>query len=283
VIVFLQREPLPRIHAIRSACIVSKGTKEIDRTAIEFAGMLKARKIEPYLVEPLRNSKFQSLDSFTSISKTKIDLVAVVGGDGTILKTVRNVSDSIPILGINMGGRGLLAEVEPESADKAVKKIIDGKYFLDRRMRLQTKVGGKKLPPALNEVYIDRLTKLRAPTYKMAIDGGPTIVQRMDGVMISTPTGSTGHSLSLGSTIVSEGMDAFLLTPIAPVFRMPPIVITPYSVNIESTDNSNILIDGQLDFPFRAGNKITISKYAKDALFVRFAPSPFRQLKKLGF
>ena len=280
---FLQREPLPKRHAIRSACIISKGTKEIDRVAIEFATILKARKIEPYLIEPLRSSKFRSLDSFTSISKTKTDLVVIVGGDGTILKTVRNIGDSMPILGINMGGRGLLAEVEPEFADKAVKKIIDGKYFLDRRIRLQAKVGRKKLPPALNEVYIDRLTKLRAPTYKIAIDGGPTIVQRMDGVMISTPTGSTGHSLSLGSTIVNEGMDAFLLTPVAPVFRMPPIVIPPHNVDIESTDNSSILIDGQLDFPFRAGNKITISKYAKDALFVRFVPSPFRQLKKLGF
>ena len=280
---FLQIEQLPKSHAISSACIVSKGTKEIDSVAIEFAGKLKAKKIEPYLVEPLRSSKFRSLDSFASISIARTDLVAVFGGDGTIIKTIRNIRDSIPILGINMGGRGLLAEAEPGIADETVKKIIDGKYFLDRRIRLQARVGSKKLPPALNEVYIDRLTNLRAPTYKIAIDGGPAIVQRMDGVMVSTPTGSTGHSLSLCSTIVTEGMDAFLLTPVAPVFRMPPIVIPPHNVNIESTDNSNILIDGQLDFPFRAGNKITISKYARDALFVRFAPSPFRQLKKLGF
>ena len=267
-----------------TACIVSKGNNpEIDRVAIDVAKILRANRIEPYLVEPLRSSGLESLDSLTSISNYSVDLVVVVGGDGTILKTVRNVKDSIPVLGINMGGRGLLAEVEPSSAEKNVKSLVQGKYFLDARMRITAKIGGKVLPPALNEIYIDRLTKVRAPTYTISIDGESPITQRMDGIMVSTPTGSTGHSLSMGSSTVSEGMEAFLITPIAPISRMPSIVVPPWPVHIESTDNSDVLIDGQLDFPVRSGNKIVISKYSKDTFFIRFASVPFRQLKRLGF
>jgi len=272
------------LKQIRTACLVSKGNnEEIDGTAVKISGILKRNKIEPYLVKPLASSNFESLDSFASVSKAKIDIIVTLGGDGTILKTVRNIAKSIPILGINMGGRGLLAEVTPQNAEKAIESIVKGKYTLDKRMRIVAKVGKKVLPPALNEIYIDRLTKLRAPTYKIAVDREPPISQRMDGVIVSTPTGSTGHTLSFGSSVIRENMEAMMLTPVAPISRIPSIILPPSQITIESTDNSSVLIDGQLDFPFRAGNKIVVSKYSKDAFFIRFASSPLGQLKRLGY
>ncbi|MBM3897127.1 MAG: NAD(+)/NADH kinase [Thaumarchaeota archaeon] len=280
MVLFLHR-PISRI---KTACIVSKGNnEEIDRIGIKMAEIFKRNKIEPCLLKPLVSSDYESLDSFASISKAKIDLVVVVGGDGTILKTIRNIVDNVPVLGINMGGRGLLAEVTPQDGEKAVESIAKGKYILDKRMRLVAKVGRKILPPALNEIYIDRLTKLRAPTYKISVDDEPPISHRMDGVMVSTPTGSTGHALSFGSSVIHEKMETMLLTPIAPILRMPSIILPPSKVAIESTDNSSVLIDGQLDFPFRAKNEIVISKYDNYALFIRFASLPLRQLKRLGY
>jgi NAD+ kinase len=274
----------PVIKRIRTACIVSKGNnEEIDRTAVKVSGIFKRNKIEPYLLKPLASPDYESLDSFASSSKAKIDIAVAIGGDGTILKTIRNIAESIPILGINMGGRGLLTEVTPRNAEKAVESIAKGKYMLDKRVRLVAKVGRKVLPPALNEIYIDRLTKLRAPTYMISVDDEPAISHRMDGVMVSTPTGSTGHALSFGSNVIHENMEAMLMTPIAPISRMPSTVLPPSKITIESTDHSNVLIDGQLDFPFRAGNKIVISKHSKDAFFIRFASSPLRQLKRLGY
>ena len=279
---FLQNKQMPK--RIRTACVVSKGNNaDIDRIAVKVSGILKQRRIEPYLLKPLAGSSFESLDSFASVSKAEIDIIVVVGGDGTILKTVRNLAKSIPILGINMGGRGLLAEVSPQNAEEGIKNIAKGKYRLDKRMRIVAKVARKVLPPALNEIYIDRLTKLRAPTYKIAVDREHQISQRMDGVIVSTPTGSTGHTLSFGSSVIHEDVEAMMLTPVAPISRMPSIVLPPSQITIESTDNSSVLIDGQLDFPFRAGNKVVVSKYSKDAFFIRFASSPLRQLKRLGY
>ena len=269
---------------IRTTCIVSKGNnEEIDRTAVKVSGILRRNGVEPYLVRPLAGSNFESLDSSASVSKSKIDMVVVLGGDGTIIKTIRNIADGIPVLGINMGGRGLLAEVPPQNVEKAVENIIKGKYTIDKRIRIVAKVGRKVLPPALNEIYIDRLTKLRAPTYEIAVDKEPPVSQRMDGVMVSTPTGSTGHALSFGSSVIHENMEAMMLTPIGSISRMPSAILPPSQITVESTDNSNVLIDGQLDFPFRAESKIVISKYNRDAFFIRFASSPLRQLKKLGY
>jgi len=269
---------------VRTACVVSKGsTEKIDKVALKVSGILKHNKIEPYLLKPLANDNFESLDSFAHVSKAKIDIAIVVGGDGTILKTVRNIANNIPVFGINMGGRGLLAEVTPQDAEKAIESIAKGRYTLDKRMRMVAKVKRKVLPPALNEIYIDRLTKLRAPTYKIAVDQETPLSQRMDGVIVSTPTGSTGHALSYDSSVIHENMEAMMLTPVEPISRMPYIVLPPSQITIESTDNSSVLIDGQLDFPFRAGNRIVISKYNRDAFFIRFASPPLRQLKRLGY
>ena len=282
MLLFLQSGQITK-H-IRTACIVAKANnEEIDRTAIKVSGILRRNGVEPYLIRPLAKRNFESLDSLASVSKSRIDIIVTVGGDGTILKTVRNIRDSIPVLGINMGGRGVLAEVPPQNAEKAVENIVKGKYILDRRIRIIAKVGRKVLPPALNEIYIDRLTKLRAPTYKIAVDKEPPVLQRMDGVMVSTPTGSTGHALSFGSSVIHENMEAMMLTPVGSISRIPSIILPPSQITIESTDNSSVLIDAQLDFPFREENKIVVSKYDKDTLFVRFASSPLTQLKRLGY
>jgi NAD+ kinase len=112
---------------------------------------------------------------------------------------------------------------------------------------------------------------------------GDEITSRMDGIFISTPTGSTGHSLSVGGPVLHEGMDCLILTPAAPVNRLPQIVVPVEDILVKSTHNSYLVVDGQESFKIGAGQKVRISRYRQDARFLRLHKKGMRQLEKLGF
>jgi NAD+ kinase len=105
----------------------------------------------------------------------------------------------------------------------------------------------------------------------------------MDGVIISTPTGSTGHALSLGGPIVHENMNCVMILPIAPVNKTPALILELEDIVISSTDDSKIIIDGQQVFDSSSKSNITISKYPYDGVFLRIGKRGVRQIEKLGF
>jgi NAD+ kinase len=105
----------------------------------------------------------------------------------------------------------------------------------------------------------------------------------MDGVIVSSPTGSTGHALSLGGPIIHESMNCVLILPIAPVNKTPALILELKDIEIRSTDSSKIIIDGQQVFDSTPENNITISKYPYDGVFLRIGKRGIRQLEKLGF
>jgi NAD+ kinase len=105
----------------------------------------------------------------------------------------------------------------------------------------------------------------------------------MDGVMISTPSGSTGHSLSIGGPVLHESLDVLIITPVAPVHRLPPIVVPDEKVEITCSHDCNIAIDAQVIKSAGFGDLITIKKYKKPAVFVRLKKKGLRQMTKLGF
>ncbi|MEP0825391.1 MAG: NAD(+)/NADH kinase, partial [Nitrososphaera sp.] len=112
---------------------------------------------------------------------------------------------------------------------------------------------------------------------------GDEIKQRMDGIVVSTPTGSTGHSFSIGGPVLHEGMSCLILSPLASVNRMPQLVIPVEEITVQSTYESHVVIDGQESFTVRADEPIRISRYADDAVFLRLQKKGMRQLSKLGF
>ena len=137
-------------------------------------------------------------------------------------------------------------------------------------------------PSALNEIYISRvnLTKTAEIEIKFQND---TVKQKMDGVIIATPSGSTGHSFSLGGPILHESLDVLIITPVAPVYRLASLVVPDEKIEIISSHDCNIAIDAQVIKTAGYEEPIIIKKYNKPAVFVRLKKRGLRQMSKLGF
>jgi len=153
---------------------------------------------------------------------------------------------------------------------------------LDKRIRVVASCGGKEFPPALNEIYISRtnLTKTAEVNIKFQND---TVKQKMDGVIVATPSGSTGHSFSLGGPILHESLDVLIITPVAPVYRLESIVVPDEKIEITCSHDCNIVMDAQVVKSAGFDESIIIKKYKKPAVFVRLKKRGLRQMSKLGF
>ena len=269
---------------LKTVAIVSKvGSKESEETARDVAKKFLAKKSKVYTIAPIEVEGAVKIDSLQELKKVKLDLVVTLGGDGTTLRVFRHLENDTPILTINVGGnRGILAEITIEELDEAINQIMKGNFFLDKRIRVVASCGGKEFPPALNEIYINRtnLTKTAEIEIKFQND---TVKQKMDGVIIATPSGSTGHSFSLGGPILHESLDVLIITPVAPVYRLESIVVPDEKIEIISSHDCNIVMDAQVVKSAGYEEPIIIKKYKKPAVFIRLKKRGLRQMSKLGF
>lgn len=147
------------------------------------------------------------------------DCVIVVGGDGTLLSVSRQFMDTeVPILGINLGTLGYLAEVSLENMEDALKALIEGRYYIEERMLLKgeliKKHGHVEKMYALNDIVLSKDTALSIIRYNLIVNGKLLYTYNADGIIVSTPTGSTGYSLSAGGPIVEPTAELFVITPI---------------------------------------------------------------------
>jgi NAD+ kinase len=267
----------------RVAVVTKFGSKESEEAGMKVAKKLLTKKIGVITIAPVSVTGAEKVESVEELKNKKLDLVITIGGDGTTLRTFRHLRDETPLLGINVGGnRGILSEITIDEIDKAIKQIIDGKIFLDKRTRVVASCGGKEFPPALNEIYINRknLTKTSEIEIRFQND---TVKQKMDGVIIATPSGSTGHSLSLGGPILHESLDVLIITPVAPVYKLESIVVPDEKIEVISSHDCNIVMDAQVVKSAGFEESIIIKKYKKHAVFVRLKKQGLRQMSKLGF
>lgn len=265
----------------RVAIITKRKNSDAFAAAIKIAKIFSAGGVSALTVPPLQIRDCRSLAP-EMVEKT-VDLVVAIGGDGTTLKAFRMIPGKMPVLSINIGGhRGILSEIDTRNLENAVTEILAGKGFHDSRLRIQASSRNTRFPPALNEIMITRADLTRTPTYTIKLLGDE-LTSRMDGIFISTPTGSTGHSLSVGGPVLHERMDCLILTPVAPVSRLPQIVVPVEDITVKSTHRSHLVIDGQESFKIEEGEKIKISRYRQDAMFLRLHKKGMRQLEKLGF
>ncbi|ABX12336.1 ATP-NAD/AcoX kinase [Nitrosopumilus maritimus SCM1] len=269
---------------LQNVAVVSKvGNKESEKAAIDVAKKLLAKKSKVYTISPIQVEGAKQIETLEELKKVKLDLVVTLGGDGTTLRVFRNLENETPILTINVGGnRGILAEITIEEIDDALNQIQKDKFFLDKRTRVVASCGGKEFPPALNEIFINRanLTKTAEIEIKFQND---TVKQKMDGVIVATPSGSTGHSFSLGGPILHESLDVLIITPVAPVYRLESIVVPDEKIEIISSHDCNIVMDAQVVKSAGFEEPITIKKYKKPAVFIRLKKRGLRQMSKLGF
>ncbi len=207
------------------------------------------------------------------------DLYVVVGGDGTLLSVARSIPGSPrPILGVNLGGLGFLTETGPENAASVLAEVLEGRYVPERRMRLAvTLVRSRRTvlrQQVLNDVVINKSALARMVELRLAIDRTVVTTYRADGLIASTPTGSTAYSLSAGGPIIHPDMEALLITPICPhTLTMRPLVVPAGSrveVSLRTGDSEVYMtLDGQVGHPLKKGDRVRIARSGTPALMVR--------------
>lgn len=252
--------------AITSRRDLEKHTKTFEQV---YKYLLKKGK-KVYLEERVAQLiKVKKYDLFKPTA-TKVDLVLVMGGDGTILRVLSKMKGpKARFFGINMGHLGFLSEIPPVQISKTLDKIFAGKFTIDARMMLKAtlKRKGKTLRTfhALNEVAIAQGTMSRLISLKTKVDGKKLATFSADGLLVATPTGSTAYSLSAGGPIVHPSLHAFILTPVSPhSFNQKPIVL-PDDKKIEIEVDSdystiNLTMDGQENVKVKNGDIIRIEK-----------------------
>jgi NAD+ kinase len=267
------------------ALISKEGHGEAKEVAKDIAQMLLKRGLSVTSFPNLHVKNVDHVSTVKEIGSNKIDLIVTVSGDGTILRMLRILDNSTPCLCVNVGGRGILAEIKPEQARFAFDKILSGEMILDRRSRISSQIKERILPPALNEVHLLRQTVAHTPSFTIDFDSGSVFTQRMDGLFISTPTGSTGHSYSYGAPFLEGSLNVFEITPEGPISRFPVVIKSAdIPTRVLGTFAFNLIIDGQDVFQVEPDSYISFSKHERDAVFVRFDNAgSFRQLKNLGF
>ena len=264
--------------------IVSKvGSKDSEQAARDVTKKFLAKKSKVFTISPIVVEGAKQIETLEELKKEKLDLVVTLGGDGTTLRVFRSLENETPILTINVGGnRGILAEIKIEEIDEAIDQILKDNFFLDKRIRVVASCGGKEFPPALNEIYITRTNLTKTAEIKIKFQND-IVKQKMDGLIVATPSGSTGHSFSLGGPILHESLDILIITPVAPVYRLASLIVPDEKIEITCSHDCSIAMDAQVVKSAGYEETITITKYKKPAVFVRLKKRGLRQMSKLGF
>lgn len=215
-----------------------------------------------------------------------MDISIVLGGDGTILRAAIQLCEfEIPILGINFGTLGYMAELEASDVE-LVHNVISGSFFIESRMMLSSSVrhaNGKTevMPPSLNDIVLSNGPIARLLNFNVSYNGVLIEKCRADGMIIATPTGSTAYSMSAGGPIMSPVLNAICLTPICPhSFSNRPMILSAESyvelTDIETKDNSvYISLDGRLAKKLERNDTVIISRSDSCAKLIRLKPNSF--------
>ena len=200
----------------------------------------------------------------------RVDLILVLGGDGTMIATARMIGDQeVPVLGVNYGGLGYLAEFRIEELYTALESILSGNYRLDRRVMLEVELKSGDAPPklsrVLNDVVINKSALARIIEIEAYLNRQFVNSFRADGLIVSTPTGSTAYNLSAGGPVIFPSMNAVVITPICPFTLSNRPIVVPDDDEIElllKTDNEEVALtlDGQVGFPLKVGDRVAIRK-----------------------
>lgn len=209
-------------------------------------------------IEVVQNDKFDA------------DLIIVLGGDGTMISTSRLIGDrEVLVLGINYGSLGYLTEFRIEEMFPALESILDGEYEIDRRVMLHADHcrGDEILASGrvLNDIVINKAAVARIIEIDVTLDGLFVNLFRADGLIVSSPTGSTAYNLSAGGPIIYPSMNAVVITPICPFTLTNRPIVVPDTASIElklANENEGVVLtlDGQIGYPMVASDRVLIRK-----------------------
>ncbi len=258
---------------VSSVFIIANGKKrESLQLSEEIIGYLNGRGISGSMVSTASGEDELSVPMST-------DLVITLGGDGTVLYAARAVNEmGIPILPVNLGTFGYITEVGKDEWKEALDYFIEHGTNISRRLMLRITVhrGGRRVwqASALNEAVITSGGIAKVIALDLSLDKTPAGSFRADGMIIATPTGSTGYSPAAGGPILDADMSAIIITPVCPfTLSNRPLVASGkvVTLTVKSGQRTDILLtaDGQLVFPLEEGDTITVEKSRSRALLVK--------------
>ena len=273
---------MPKVVGI----LAKKGSKEI---------LTEARKIHKIIEQHgFRSAPDEEIGRSAKIpggkplERMEIELLVTLGGDGTVLKAAKEMlKPKTPILAVNMGRRGYLTEVEPSEFEAAFTKWEKGDYELEQQWKLSVIHQNRLLGEALNEALLLPTIPAKMLNLNLTLRGKRVFQARADGIIVSTPTGSTAHSFSAGGPVLETSMDSVSLTLIAPLQPVKSIVV-PVKAGVqlrvvEPGPSANLVIDGRFEREIRIGQSLSFRKSGNSTFFVRFGDSFLqRSLRRLS-
>jgi len=278
----------------RIGIIAKKNKPEAAAIVRDLVEWLRPKKIKVYiegemgkLLSPtLREGYWEPIDR--EEVPTGVEMIIVLGGDGTLLSVARQVwNRNVPILGVNLGGLGFLTEITLDELHPVLEKILRDDFAINEREVLNAGVirGGRRIAEfvVLNDAVINKGALARIIDLEATIDGEYLSTFRSDGLIISTPTGSTGYNLSAGGPIVYPSLHTIIITPICPhTLTIRPIII-PDDVKIRallksSNEEVTLTLDGQQGFSLKFEDVVEVRKAEGRILLIK---SPYRHYFEL--
>lgn len=261
----------------RQVCFVLHATRDdVPPLARMMAQRLQAEDVEVAVVGECRP---EDLALFSPLDPQRLELAVVLGGDGTILRAAEAMRDQgVPILGVNLGRVGFLAELEPDGVDELIRAIVDRAWTVEERRALAVRVeypdGNAWTSWALNEVAIEKSLRDRMLELVVSVDGRPVMAWGGDGLICATPTGSTAYAFSAGGPIVWPDVDAHLIVPISAhaLFARPLVTAPTASIDVEIADNiapAIVACDGRRNVVAQPGSHVRILGSDQPVRFAR--------------
>ena len=267
--------------------LMSKPTKpELARIVPEVVDWLQARGYE-VITDRETSNYCKGLESMAreEIAQHPVRFVVLLGGDGTLLSAARVLARSeIPVIGVNLGSLGFLTEVTVKELFVALESADQGKASIEERSMLDCRIerGGETLVSydALNEIVVGKNTLSRLNSFEVSVDGVFVSNYKADGLIISTPTGSTAYSLAAGGPILTPAVEAFVLTPVSPhsLTHRPLVVKDTVEIVVvikAAKEGAFVSFDGQLGKSILEGDTIRCRKLAHKFKLLRFKSTFF--------
>jgi NAD+ kinase len=266
---------------IRSAGIICKPLKDtIPSVVPPLIKWLRERKIETFVDRETLECVDPHAPALTREQMSeKIELLIVLGGDGTLLSAARALGgDRVPILAVNLGGLGFLTSVTLDELYPLLENVLAGNYAVSNRMMLDAEVLRNAKPAerqcALNDAVANKGAIARMLDFDVYVDRNHVGRYRADGIIVATPTGSTAYSLAAGGPIIDPAVDAFVITPICPHMLTNRPLVIPDKATIEldfapAEEPVYLTLDGQIGFQLKANDRIRITKSQNRVVLVR--------------
>ena len=249
----------------------------------KLAGYLAKKGLKVYVEDSLTDKVAPDYE-FVPLSEMKTDFIITIGGDGTILRTAITIpKPEPPILAVNMGVRGFLTEVEPENAIESIERILNGDYKIEKCTKLCVTAGEETMPDALNDIVISAGEPSKILYAEIRKGDKPILKCQADGLIVATPTGSTGYNLSAGGPVLDSEVNAFVITPICSLTVFHSLVLPAdctITINALRPNNMFVMIDGNYrkliteDEP-----SVNISKSKNVTSFIRFETDFYDRLR----